>query len=211
MGIDARILVRNVPVAVVTDEWLKQTSWLLCQSVGAENFYVDDGTEWGRGRTAVSRSIEYDERGDAIEAKDGECLLRVNLKGRYYGRGYERGDLMVYCLVAEWFERNIPDCEVWYGGDSSGVCVEPWPEVARAELRAHLLSSSGREYFNHRTIGHGSMAKKPPACLICPGGEYRGSQYGFGGCGQYAAFSCAGCGKKAQTNDGGSTWSFGQV
>lgn len=43
MGIDAEILIRNVREETVTEEWLTNTSWLLCNAVGANKFFIRDG------------------------------------------------------------------------------------------------------------------------------------------------------------------------
>ena len=148
---------------------------------------------------------EYLQDGDSVLANEGECLLEVNLSGRYYGVDYERGNIIVYCAVAEWLEQNIEGCEVWYGGDSSGVLARKFDAAERNRLKAHLYSKDGRDYFQE----YGGMPTnngKPPPCSLCPGGKYRGSQYGFGGNGSYAAFSCAGCGKSIETRDSCKTW-----
>lgn len=265
MGIDAEILVRNVPSRMVNDEWLKEKSWQLVTSIGAETFFIKDGLppeehriadkawraafdshplyadweaardDWDRRRElnerifadtgrspevrrlAIDRTLThyrddddeapgsvYRQDGVDVPAKEGECLLELSLMGRYYGEGYERGDILKYCAIAEWLEANIPGCEVWYGGDSSGVCAEPFTAERRAALRAHLYSDKGRDYFNRS--GWGDFKPRPPSCSLCPGNCYRGAQYGFGGKGDYAAFHCSGCGKSMQTRDAGKTW-----
>lgn len=275
MGIDARILVRGVPQSLVSTEWLKETSWKLCQSIGAKEFFVRDGmppeqydaatkawheafhahrlyaeyepltkVSWGspgyseanaKSRALAERIREdigampeclrlaieptnlryrdegepppgavYHQDGDPIEATKGECLLQVNVYTRYYGEDYERGDILIICAIAEWLEINIPGCEVWYGGDSSGVLARPFPETRRRALRNHLYSAGGREYFNRGWMN--TAPRKPPACGLCPDGRYCGSQFGSGRNDTYAAFHCAGCGKSIKTEDSGRTW-----
>jgi hypothetical protein len=145
----------------------------------------------------------YTQDGDDIFAEEGECLLKISLMGRYYGPGYERGDILSYCAIAEWLEQNIPGCEVWYGGDSSGCCAEPFGAEERAAMKAHLFSKNGRDYFNSWDMGE-PLGAKPPACGLCPGGVYCGSKFGFGA--SYSAWSCGGCGKSVESRDGGATW-----
>jgi hypothetical protein len=148
---------------------------------------------------------EYHEDSDEpIKAEGGECLLQLALWGRYYGPGYERGDILSYCAIAEWLEINIPGCEVWYGGDSSGVCAEPFHDLKRRELRKHLFSDHGRDYFNRSWME--TTGVRPPSCSLCPGGKYCGSAFGSGMAGKYSAFHCGGCGKSVETRDGGDTW-----
>lgn len=149
---------------------------------------------------------EYREDSDSpIKAEGDECLLQLSLFGRYYGPGYERGDILKYCAMAEWLEVNIPGCEVWYGGDSGGCCAEPFHELKRRELRNHLYGKEGRAYFRHENpyIERDGMPR-PPACSLCPAGKYCGSRHGWGQ--NYAAFHCPGCGDSVETHDSGKTW-----
>lgn len=181
--------------------------------------FADIGKAPDQQRLAIERTLtRYRDEGDAapgseyhedsevpVKARPGECLLQVSLYGRYYGPGYERGDILTYCAIAEWLELNIPGCEVWYGGDSSGVCVERFDELKRRELRTHLFTPKGRDYFKgmwsmHSDEGYGT----PAACSLCPGGKYCGSRFGVGK--DFASYHCAGCGISEETRDGGKTW-----
>jgi len=277
MGIDAHILIRGVSRSIVTDEWLKEKSWAICEAIGAKSFFISDGLRseefkkasdaWHAAfnahplhaeyeaarsserkaglfssdeksraladriradvgqykleelRTAIQRVGErYREEGDPapgthysddgpveIVAEPDECLLQLSIWGRYYGPGYERGDILKYCAMAEWLEQNIQGCEVWYGGDSSDVEIKRFDSAYREELRKHLYTQEGRDYFKHDSwVGEKKCIPAP--CGLCPGGKYRGSQFGSGSNGMYAAFGCAGCGKNVKTNDGGVSW-----
>jgi hypothetical protein len=148
----------------------------------------------------------YYQDGETVYAAPDEWLLNVNLWARYYGVGYERGDLMTICAVAEWIEANIPGAVVYYGGDISGVEAKPFNATARAVLRRHYYSKAGREYFKR-----GHMTRDiplPPGCGLCiDKAQPQWSQFGFGANNTYAAFACAGCGKSVETQDGGKTWS----
>lgn len=164
---------------------------------GAEN---DDGE-------CISAPGEtyWEDAEQPIRAAPGECLLSVSLYGRYYGPGYERGDILTYCAVAEWLEVNLPGrIEIWYGGDSSGICASRFDDAARRALRMHLYGEDGREYFRR---GFGGAQFRPQACGLCPGNRYHGTQFGTGRNGAYAAFHCEGCGKSVKTEDCGKTWS----
>lgn len=144
----------------------------------------------------------YFQDADPVYAQPGEWLLDVSVWSRFYGKGYERGDLLTICAIAEWIEANMQPCEVWYGGDSSGVELAPFGDPARRELRQHLYSQQGRDYFSSWGT---PPAQMPPKCGLCLPEETR-QQYGSGMNGQYAAVSCAGCGKNFETRDGGTTW-----
>lgn len=135
--------------------------------------------------------------GDPMFAEPGETLLKVSLWTRYYGPGYERGDILTICAIAEWIERSMQPCEVWYGGDSSGVLAEPFGEKRRQELRAHLYGKNGRDYWG--------TFPTPKPCGLCVPGENRFNRHGWGG--NYVAVSCGGCGKSFESRDGGANWS----
>lgn len=262
MGVDAKLLIRNVKHDQVNDEWLKEKSFAICESIGAKNFWISDGlphkeydeknkawhnkfnshdlyAKWSNcpdaanknalheqifadigpveeeRRLAIDTTKPYEEEfeegavyeqdGPDILAQPWECLLQVSLWTRYYGPGYERGDILTICAICDWLEINIPGCEVWYGGDSSGICAEPFPYTKRREYLGLLYSEKGREYFRggNRFIedeGYGV----PPACGLCPSNTYQGSRFGYGK--GYASYHCPGCGISMCTRDAGNTW-----
>jgi hypothetical protein len=208
MGIDARILIRKQGEAP-TKEQLKEWSWFLCEALGAEKFmdeplaltssYYNEDLPPGKA---------YSQDGDDILAQKNESLIEANVFTRFYGIGYERGDLLFLCALAEWCEANIPSCEVWYGGDSSGVSARPWPEAERKKLRAHLYSNQGRAYFNYSLMrGDDGLQPDTSSCQRCIS-KASPSRYGWGG--NYAAYRCRGCGKNFVTKDGGQTWTDGK-
>ena len=168
-----------------------------------DDYDADDFDERGVSSALRQPGKVYFQDADPVIAEPGEWLLEVSLWTRYYGIGYERGDLLTICAVAEWCEANLQPCEVWYGGDSSGVALKPFGDAERAKLRRHLYSQQGRDYYSSWGTPPGQM---PPTCGLCVPGEERRQQYGSGMNGQYAAVSCAGCGKNFETRDGGQTW-----
>jgi len=210
MGIDARILLRLQCTASQADliEW----SAGLCTAIGANKFFFKPEL----GETAIRLSKDwsdegqqdgkvYHQDGPSIHAGQGETLLEVSLWSRYYGPGYERGDILSICAIAEWVEVNIPHCQVWYGGDSSGVLVAPFGKAERQEMKQHLYSSKGRDYF--KGFGTISANRNPyPAmlpCKICP----KDNLLPRSGWGQnYAVYHCAPCGRTFTTHDNGQTW-----
>lgn len=151
--------------------------------------------------THAKPGLAWSQDGPPVLAKPGEWLLSVSLWTRYYGVDYERGDILTLCAIAEWIETNMQPCEVWYGGDSGGACVELFDEAARKALKAHLFGQHGRDYFNHEPKG-GYPTPKP--CGLCIPGEPRFNRHGWGG--NYVAVNCGGCGKSFESRDNGKTW-----
>jgi len=207
MGIDARILVR-VPYEV-DNEQIKRWSWHIAASLGADKFFLSpQQTEFGSPHGAFSKVDIWEQDGPDLCPKEGETFLEVNMWTRYYGPDYERGDILFICAVAEWCEQNIQGCEVWYGGDSSGVCVEPFPEEARRAMRRHLYTpDKGRAYFDEYspiTFPHEcNVRPDTSACNLCIP-NHRPQRYGYGQ--NYGAYHCRGCGKNFITRDNGATW-----
>ena len=170
----------------------------VCRAIELTGRYVEDGEERGR---------VWTQDGPEIYAEDGEWFLQAHVWTRYYGIGYERGDILLICAVAEWCEANIPACSVWYGGDSSGVVAEPFGAPQREAIKRHFYGQSGRDYFApgrfDSWIGP-SRPTMPKACALCIPGHPRFVQYGSGA--GYAAVSCQGCGKHFTSTDNGTTW-----
>lgn len=183
MGIDAKLAV-ILPSSPPSPAQLRSWSWWLCSSVGAEKF-------WSFGGTGVFSHNE-NERADLYELSVGT---------RYYGPGYERGDILGLCSIAEWLEQNIPGCLILYGSDHSDAW-ETFDEAKRKKLKAHLYSQSGRAYFNYSSASDDGIPRPPPCQSCIP--EAGPVRNGWGK--DYALFSCHGCGKKFKTTDGGKTW-----
>jgi hypothetical protein len=146
----------------------------------------------------------YAQDGPTLRADPGEWFLRLSIMGSYYGVGYERGDLLAYCAMAEWIEASIPNSEVWYGGDSSGVLAERFDESARAALRSHLYGARGRDYFREMSFTPPGTFPTPKPCSLCIPDEPRFLQHGAGP--SYIGVNCGGCGKFFESRDNGKSW-----
>ena len=146
--------------------------------------------------------LAWTQDGDPIFAEPGETFLGVSLWTRYYGPGYERGDILTICAVAEWSETNMQPCEVWYGGDSSGVCAAPFGPTEREAMRKHLYGTQGRAYFAE--FDERATSPTPEPCGLCVPGENRFNRCGWGD--SYIKVHCAGCGKSFVSNDNGASW-----
>lgn len=218
MGIDAEILLR-VKGPRPTPNQVKTWSWQLAAAIGSRHFFLQKEDGHGAISYTGSRYREdgdpetgtlYVQDGDDIAAEPGETLLQVHVWTRYYGVGYERGDLLTLCAIAEWCEVNIPNCAVWYGGDSSGVCAKPWPDEERRALRRHLYSPNGRDYFGAWN-GLGDKGAppnpRPKPCSLCIGaGSFNECGWGGRGAAPWLKVHCEGCGESFETRDNGESW-----
>ena len=157
MGVDACMFVRHKGEPL-SDAEVKKISYLMTSTFGHRKFLQYEKGEIGdyperRALRIVEPFVdEYDEDpelvgkivvtqdGPPIIAEDGEQFLELSLFGRYYGPGYERGDWTFLRSLAEWLERQIEGCEVWYGGDSSGILF------ALRRRKCFLTTSSRSSY-----------------------------------------------------------------
>lgn len=185
MGVDAEMFVLlHQPI---TDAQLIDAAYRLAEAVKGNAFFFsrNDDLEKGERRRALNRLSEDDHW--LKPSIDGDWL-RVPLWGRYYGPGYERGDLWQYIAIAEWIERNL-HATVYYGGDSGG-CEQmvAFDKAYRQELISHWADKGGTPYYQ---TGWGRSAGV--AAPICPLCEHPATQYGSGG--SFASWTCDACGR----------------
>ena len=204
MGIDAEMFVRTM--ATITDEQLRQWNYQLGSIFGHDAFWIWEASEPEDCRRSIARIPVYEQDGPDITPEEGETFLQLSPSTRWYGAGYERGDLPFLVALAEWCESVIPGADVWYGGDSSGVIAEPFGIQARHHLLKHLYSEAGRDYFlaTDRSSLFPAGEWKTPHCEFCGVDMTR---TGFGGVGDsYGGYVCYGCGKEVETRDTGKSW-----
>jgi hypothetical protein len=209
MGIDAEMFVRVK--REVSDNEVRSLRRKLATSFGPERFWIFnnggsgeaplDEPDWDLGpvkrRHCLERVPSYTQDGDDIVPEPGETFLRVYIASRFYGDGYERGDLPTILAVARML-RDLTGGAVWYGGDSSGVCAVELTPKAEAELWALFCSDGGQRYYE-RDFGGGVTR---PDCDFCAAPMTANG----GGPDGWAAASCLSCGAVAETHNAGATW-----
>jgi hypothetical protein len=209
MGIDARIYVRTT--RQFTDAEIKRLSYEAGLAFGSDKFMRSEGSKnketgevYWKPYHNIERIDRIEQDGPDVEPAPGETFLEAHVYTRYYGPGYERGDLPFLLALAEWLERKIPGGSVLYGGDSSGVCAEPFGAAERKAMLDHLASPEGRAYF---TNDNPFMTDTPrrPTCDLC---DVPMSQFSYGPGKKAGTFACHGCGKKLRTEDGGETFAI---
>ena len=188
MGIDAEMFVRVK--SRLSEDDVRTLGYLLGKAFGHSKFNTihphESRYEGDRAHNALEIVSEWNQDGPTIHPEPREQFIRVHLATRYYGTGYERGDLLLILGVARWLEENIPNSSIWYGGDSSGVCAEPFGHAARESLWKHFRSNGHRPYN-----GYFDRNNNSPECPLC---KEPATQYGSGG--DFASFTCDGCGWK---------------
>lgn len=225
MGIDAEMLVRNRGPKL-DDTALRRVAANMCARLGHEKFFIARTAKYGFDAhhaldlcdTVAQVRAEYAKYGDDVSkfaqaaddaqvwtqdgppviSEPGEQFIRVRLWSRYYGEGYERGDWPTIRAAAEFLEQAIEGAEIWYGGDSSGVCIEPFGATRRAELNRHFLTHGHDPYRG--SFGSIFAGRQPPqVCDFCGGRP----MHNTGGGGDMTFWSCDGCGEQRITHAGG--------
>jgi hypothetical protein len=190
MGIDARILIKSKRIR--TDEEVLDLAYRMASALGPGMFWID---REGLQHCLTIVNDEYTQDGDSIFPEPDEQLIEVNLLTRYYGIGYERGPIQDHIAIANFIEEIMPDAEVWYGGDSSGVCVRQFDKTERDRVWKHFCAVGHAPYHNFFAENMGTGAS--PICTLC---HKPYVQYGFGQ--NYKAYSCSGCGHHLEYRDG---------
>lgn len=202
MGVDAQMLVRTWQS--FTSKEVRRLSVDLCEAFGHSMFMVwEDWKDYETGevvgRHALEIVTEYTQDGDTLYPEQGETFIEVNLYSRFYGEEYERGPIHDHIAIAEWLEIRVPDARIFYGGDSSGICAEPFDANARRAIFKHFATVGHKPYAG----GFGSVfsnGTRQPLCGFCDT-----AMRNSGGGRDRSFWYCAGCGKKVVTKIGGET------
>lgn len=215
MGIDAEMFVRLK--RPVPDAEVRRLRLMLGKAFGAQQFYIIknrpnasgeaplDEVPYGDPRYGASHRHSIERVAvytpDGIEPEPGETFLRVYPTTRFYGPGYERGDLPFLLMLAR-FLRDATGGEVWYGGDSGGAWAQPLDDAYERELWSHFVQSQHEPY---RTDFGGEGIPRP-LCALCGYAPMR--FFGTGPGAKSAMATCNGCGTSIQTTDAGATWNL---
>jgi hypothetical protein len=207
MGVDARILIKiTEQKSWLNPAQLRRTSSQLTNVIGPEYFFLRPEED----RHALSFVLEetrkwaekypdeypefnpniaiWSQDGDDIVAEPNEQFIEVHVGGRYYGENYARGDWKSLSWIMMWCMFNIQDCEIWYGGDSSGICVEHMTSERMNQMTKYYLTAGNDQYWMN------SKTKYP--CEFCgTGTTCSGGGNGIG------YWHCDSCGSQWVTHD----------
>jgi hypothetical protein len=205
MGIDAEMFVRTKEK--ITPQEVLAIARRLAEAFWRDEFFIKHPRseylfgDKPRHCLSIVKKIEQD--GPDILPEEGETFVKVHLTGRYYGVGYERGDLPKLLTIAGWLEANVPGGSVWYGGDSSGVVHKPFGKAQRDKLFKHFCAVGHEPYAGASWCDPNEFPLPIPKCELCKTPFVR---YGAGR--TYGAYSCHGCGFHLRTHDSGHTWEY---
>jgi len=192
MGLDATIYVYSPKI--LTEREITRLSYEICECYGHGEFMVNNPTEQKKRPTWPAHhaftTLESQDWGDwdflSDEIKKNlthgvGTMLTLHYFGRYYGVGYERGDLPKILSVLNWVRLRIHNSTVFYGGD--GDCAE-FTEDEGHELFNHFVFKGHRPYLE----GWAHEGGESPECPMCK--EQMG-EYGWGP--DETRFQCFGC------------------
>lgn len=180
MGIDAEMLVKVNKI--LTQDDIKHESYIFGSAFKDYLMLGFDDKVYHKNLEIVDK---YEQDGPDLIPEKGTTFIRVPLSGRYYGEGYERGPLMIYIIMAEFLEKLFPSCEIFYGGDSSGICAEPFDKKNRDKLMQYYIDNNGRDKYNNYFSGNHGKYK-------CPNCDMPMNQNGWKG--KLGYYTCSGCG-----------------
>lgn len=160
---------------------------------------VSDAENYGLEADMVGHVV-WSQDGEPIVAGDDEQFIKANLYHRYYGEGYERGDWPKLRACIFWLTVRIPAGEVWYGGDSSGICAKYADKSFLDAMDLHWAVHARRPYVRYESsfkpFLHGQVPV--PICELC---EVPMADCGGGG--KFTFYWCDGCGQKASAHVNG--------
>jgi len=226
MGVDARMFIRIKG----RNNWLsgdqvKRLSYEIGTAFSTDTFFVTnprqlsyEGQEVRRALSIVApiKDAEYHglepdfaakvvwtQDGEPIVAEDDEQFVKVSLRGRYYGPGYERGSWPTLRAIIFFLTEAVPQGQVWYGGDSSGMCAEHASPTFMAKMDRHWVNNARRPYVRYESklkLGLPKDSIEPPICELCevPMADCGGSR-------DFTFYWCDGCGQKASKHINGTT------
>jgi hypothetical protein len=114
---------------ILSDEYLRglRIRFLNEMKLKAEDFYND-------GVLVKVTNKNY----EMIPKDEQESMwLDLNFHRAFFEIGYERGDLSLYINTADWLEKELPDCHIYYGHDSNDKSIALFDSQKRQTLTDH--------------------------------------------------------------------------
>lgn len=177
MGADAMIYIRAKKE--FKPKFIKELQYQLMHRVDKDFFWIN-----GNDNFIAKSEYEYAQE---------RVLYEVKTLNRYYGEGYERGPAMKIATVLLYLINKLPNEDILYTSDYEGY-HEGLNVFTKSDCHKliDLFISEGRFPYvgGARSLIKGGV-EIDTNCSYC---ETPMNQYGFRG--DYAAYSCMGCGEK---------------
>ena len=141
-----------------SEDEIRRVAVSLAKCFGAGSFWI----ERDKDQHALTAVDSADEWYELPTRRPDTRLVKLHTLARYYGRGYERGDILSIIGWAELIESKWPEARIFYGGDSGGYLGEFAPEQ-RAELKRYFFDVGHEPYCGHTMPGK----PQPPVCEFC--------------------------------------------
>lgn len=185
MGVDAYMSFRVA--RIVTDDEVRNWSYQLCHIMRPKLFMIDRDKD----RHALSKSYTQGMN---------ETTVSVNIWGRLYDFGYERGDWKNYYFIYLWIKQNVPEAKIYYYGDSQSDEQELDDDRATS-LLFHYLDVGNAPYYE---VFNDTDSDLPtPYCDLC---KKVMNRFGWGNAGLHGTWRCIGCDYVMETKNGGVTY-----
>ncbi len=178
MGVDLKLYARTPEP--VSNEKLREL-----------NYRFMEASDLGYGVNPIRKEVDY-------APQDGFHYYEVETMSRLYDKGYARGHFPEIYAAIEWLRRNMPNCEIIYGGDHTDL--EYLPVLTKDDQEAllqHWAETGGLTYRQ-------SIPREPAFQRECPNCVVIMSQSMWSGAN--GRLTCQGCKHQEETRDGGNTW-----
>lgn len=178
MGVDVRMYVTHDNT--LTDAQVRRLSADIFDAMYGDFFYID------KERDQHALSVMSQEEAP-LPLRRYRQIIEVSTLDRYYGPGYERGNPPAIIAVAEWLDRRIPGCTIWYDGDCcDDDAIQPFDRKARLAMLDHWAEHGHAPY--HGGFGRFDAHDTKPICSFC---QVEMADHGGGG--DRTFFVCHGC------------------
>src|SRR5258708_27710312 len=145
MGIDGEMFIEIVNEKLAEVE-IKKASYIFGSAYHHMLMLGFDEKIYHRPLELITSEIR-EQDGPDIKLNPKNTYIHIPLAGRYYGIGYERGPIIEYIMMAEFLEQLFPLCNIYYGGDSSGVLYTLFGKETRSELLQYFIKNHGRDNY----------------------------------------------------------------
>lgn len=175
MGVDAVVRFTPTDQRELSPKDLRQLSWSLGRAFGADRFWFSSGDQASLAVSAV----------DEPPTRTYPGKYKVSLWGRYYGPGYERGNLPFLLALFRFLRHRR--FTVYYGGDNGYALDKVTPK---------FMQALERHWFTTNDTWLAKFSSLDGSTPVCPRCGYCTAQTTWSGLPELQRFTCVGCGNR---------------